>query len=69
MIFNQESKSKRLDLVYFLNKNKKQYKIYCSGKCTYGKSFIKFRKLKYKVQDDSYHLGRGKENTQEDASY
>lgn len=68
VIFSQESKSKRLHLVYFFNKNKKPYKIYCSGKYTYGKSFIKFRRLKYKVRDDSYHLGKGK-NTQEDASY
>lgn len=30
---------------------------------------MKCKRLKYKVQNDSYHLGRGKENTQEDVSY
>lgn len=64
MIFNQKSKCRRLHLVYsFYKKTGKNKTIYCLGKHTDDKTFIKCRRLKYEVQDDSYHLGRGKENT------
>lgn len=56
-------------LAYSFLKNKTKKKKHCLGKCIYNKTFIKCKRLKYKVQNDSYHLGRGKENTQEDLSY